>query len=91
MLLAFFICIFVLGVPLDILSIWMKMRVNQALPENERLSWWSRNYWRVEDIYSEQDPDSILPKVSRYGGFLILALLIASFLLSISLHPRYGR
>jgi hypothetical protein len=85
MLLALFICIFALGIPLDVLSIWMKMRVNKELPEGERLCWRSRNYRKVEDTYSEQHPDSILPKVSRYGGFIILALLIAAFLLSISL------
>lgn len=90
MLLALFMCIFALVVPLDVLSIWMKMRVNKELPEEERLSWRSRNYWKVEDIYSEQHPDSVLPKISRYGGFLILALLIVTFLLSISLKAEYG-
>jgi hypothetical protein len=89
MLLALFLCIFALGVPLDVLSIWMKMHVNKELPEEERLSWWSRNYWKVEDIYSEQHPDSVLPKISRYGGFLILALLAAAFLLGLSLNSEH--
>ena len=32
------ICVFVIGIPLDILSIWMKMEVNGQLPEDQRLS-----------------------------------------------------
>jgi hypothetical protein len=75
-----FICIFVLGIPLNFLSMWMKMSVNENLPDESRLSWWSRDFREVERIYGEQNPDSILPDLSRYGSYVLIALLLAAFL-----------
>ena len=76
------ISVFVVGIPLNILSIWMKMRVNENLPEDRRLSWWSRNFRDVERIYGEQHPQSVLPDLSRYGSYLTIALLAAAVLVS---------
>jgi hypothetical protein len=83
MVVALLVCFLVLGIPLDVLSIWMKMRVNEELPEDQRLSWWSRNYRQVERIYGEQHPDSVLPDLSRYVGYLVMALFAAFILVGI--------
>jgi hypothetical protein len=83
MLVFLFICVWVLLTPLWILSTWMKIRVNEELPEDRRLSWWSRNYRQVERIYREQHPDSIVPDLTRYGGYLTLALFAAIVLVRI--------
>jgi len=85
MLVVLFICVFVVGIPLDLLQIWMKMRVNEALSEDRRLSWWSWNYRQVERIYGEQHPDNPLPDLSRYGGYLVLALFGLLLLVGLSL------
>lgn len=83
MLFFLFICAAVLLTPLWILSTWMKIRVNDELPENRQLSWWSRNYREVERVYREQHPDSIVPDLTRYGGYLVIALFVAMILVSI--------
>jgi hypothetical protein len=83
MLVALFICVFVFGIALDVLSIWMKTRVNEDLPRSSRLTWWSRNYRQVERIYGQQHPDSILPDLSRWGGYLVMALLASLILVGI--------
>ncbi len=80
MVVALLACILGLGIPLDGLQIWMKMRVNEGLPEGRRLTWWSRNYRQVERNYGEQHPDSVLPDLSRYGGYLVMALFAAMIL-----------
>jgi hypothetical protein len=83
MVVVLIVCILALGIPLDVLSIWMKIRVNEALPEDRRLSWWSRNYRQVERIYGEQHPESVLPDLSRYAGYLVMALFAALILVGI--------
>jgi hypothetical protein len=83
MFVASLVCFLVLGISLDVLSIWMKMRVNEALPQDRHLTWWSRNYRQVERIYGEQHPDSVLPDLSRYGGYLTMALFVAMILVGI--------
>jgi hypothetical protein len=77
------VCILALGIPLDVLAMWMKVRVNETLPEDRRLSWWSRNYRQVEQIYGDQNPDSVLPDLSRYAGYLVMALFAALILAGI--------
>jgi hypothetical protein len=74
MLIPLLVCLLVVGIVVDVISVWMKMRVNEELPEDRRLSWWSRDYRQVNRIYSEQHPDSILPNLNRYGGYLAMAL-----------------
>jgi hypothetical protein len=83
MLVPLLICFLVFGIALDSLSAWMKMRVNEELPEDRRLSWWSRNYRQVNQVYGDQHPDSILPDLNRYGGYLVMALFAASILVGI--------
>jgi uncharacterized iron-regulated membrane protein len=85
MVIVLIVCILAAGISLDALQIWMKRRVNENLPEDRRLSWWSRNYRQVERIYEERHPESILPGLSRYGGYLVLALLAAAVLVSLVL------
>jgi hypothetical protein len=85
MVTALLVCILAVGIPLDFLLVWMKMRVNEALPDDRRLSWWSRNYRQVERVYGEQHPDSVLPDLSRYAGYLVMALFAALILVGITL------
>ena len=83
MFVSLMVCFFVVGIPLDIVSTWMKIRANEELPADRRLSWWSRNYRQVERIYGEQHPDSILPDLSRYGGYLAVSLFAAMILMGL--------
>ena len=53
----------------------MKVRVNERLPEGQRTSWWYRDYWRVYRLYEEQNPDSILPDLTRAGTVVAIALV----------------
>jgi hypothetical protein len=58
--------------------------VNEELHEDRRLSWWSRNYRQVNRIYGERHPESILPDLNRYAGYLAIALFAAMILLGIT-------
>ena len=62
----------------------MKARVNERLPEDQQTSWWFRDYWRVYRLYEEQNPDSILPDLCRYGYYFALALMAVMILLALS-------
>jgi hypothetical protein len=84
MTIALVVCFVAFAIPLDILCVWMKKRVNEELPEDLRLSWWSRNYRQVERLYGEQNPDSILPDLSRYGYYVALALMGVMVLLAVT-------
>jgi hypothetical protein len=84
MLVPLVVCFVVVGIALDVVSIWMKTRVNEGLPADRRLSWWSRNYRLVERIYGEQHPDSVLPDLSRYGGYLAVVLFVVTVLVGIA-------
>jgi hypothetical protein len=76
-------CFFVVGIPVDIVSTWMKIRLNEELPTDRRLSWWSRNYRQVERMYRERHPDSLLPDLSRYGGYFAVSLFAAMILMGL--------
>jgi hypothetical protein len=80
-LLVFFILI---AVPLDFLSLWMRARVNEQLPEDRQVPSWPRNYRRVEVLYGEQNPGSLTPSLSQYGRYAALALMGAMILLGIT-------
>ena len=73
-----------IGIPLDILSMWMKARVNEDLPEDQKLSWWTRNYREVNRLYGEQHPESVLPDLNRYAYYIALGLMAIMILLGIS-------
>lgn len=75
MVLLLFICIVIFGIVTDGLSIWMKLRANEELPEGRRLSWWSRNYREVNQSYGKLHPDSVLPDLNAWCGYLVLALV----------------
>jgi hypothetical protein len=83
MFLALLICFLIVGIATDFLSVWMKMQVNQQLPEDQRLSWWSRNYRQVNKLYGTQNPDSILPDLNRGGTVVVIALFAAMIVTSI--------
>ena len=70
------ICFLVFGIAIDSLSVWMKIRVNERLPEDRRLTWWSKNYGQVNRLYAQQQPNSILPDLNRAGMFLVIALFV---------------
>jgi hypothetical protein len=53
-------------------------------PEDRQLPWWSRNDRRVEQIYGQQNPGSVVPNLSRYCRYIALALMGVIILLSIS-------
>ena len=59
----------------------MKIRVNGRLPEQERFSWWSRNFWAVARKYAEFYPESDLPMVGQFSfwvGFALGAAFLAN-------------
>src|SRR5580698_8687307 len=71
------------GVAMDVVFIFMMGEVNDRLPEGSRLSWWSHDFRRVNRTYREFFPDSNLPDLSQYGGYIVLALFFAMILSSI--------
>jgi hypothetical protein len=78
------VCFVVFAVPLDFLSLGMRMRVNEELPEDRQVPGWPRNYRRVEQIYGEQHPNSVIPGLSLYGRYTTLGLMGAIILLAIT-------
>ena len=82
---ALFVCFVVVAIPSGFLSLWMRIRVNEQLPEDRQVLWWPRgNYSRVEELYGEQNPDSWMPSLSQYGRYTALALMGAMILLGIT-------
>jgi len=61
MTIALLVCFLIVAALIGLVSRWMRARVNQELPEDSQVSWWSHDDRRVEQIYSEQHPDSVLP------------------------------
>ncbi|MGA7402787.1 MAG: hypothetical protein WCC99_05325 [Candidatus Sulfotelmatobacter sp.] len=80
-MIALLVCFIVLVIPLNVLSLWMKARVNEELPDDQQLSLLSRDYSKVNRLYGEQHPDSILPSLNGYGYYLAVALMAAMILL----------
>jgi hypothetical protein len=72
----------IFGVVTNASSTVMQMRVNDRVPEDERFSWWSRNYADVGRKYRELFPESPLPDIARYSGWICLLLLAAGVLIS---------
>jgi hypothetical protein len=62
-------CFLVVGLSANIISISMKIRVNDRRPHDQKLSWWSRDFREVNRAYRECYPESVLPDVDRYGGY----------------------
>jgi hypothetical protein len=58
----------------------MKIRVNEQRVEGQQLSWWSRNFREVNRMYREQYPNSILPTLDRYLGYVLYALFAGAVL-----------
>jgi hypothetical protein len=72
----------IFGVVTSASSTVMKMRVNDRVPEDAQFSWWSRNYADVGRKYRELFPDSPLPDIARYSGWICLLVLAAGVLKS---------
>ena len=70
----------IFGAATSAASAVMKIQVNDRVPEDERFSWWSRNYTDVGRKYRELFPGSPLPDIARYSGWICLLLLAAGVL-----------
>ena len=77
------IAFLIFGVVTSTASTVMKMQVNDRVSEDERFSWWSRNYAEVGRKHRELFPDSPLPDIARYSGWICLLLLAAGVLVSL--------
>lgn len=75
----------VFGLITDYASTVMKVRLNKMLPENERFSWWARNYSAVSNKYREFHPNSHLPDLARYSGWICIFLFVVGVLSSLFL------
>lgn len=82
-MLIFGIVVFIIcGLITDGTSTVMKIYVNEKLPDNERFSWWARNYSAISEKYREFYPDSLLPYLARYSGWACIFLFVAAILSS---------
>lgn len=77
-------CFLVVAAVIGPVSMWMRVRVNEELPEDSQVPLWSRDYRRVEEIYSQQHPDSVIPEVSRYGRYLAMTMIGVMILLGLT-------
>jgi hypothetical protein len=72
------------GVISDVATVSMKRRINQGLSEGSRLTWWSRNYAEVNRMYRESYPESRLPDIAQYCGYVagafFAALVLSAFI-----------
>ena len=65
------------------IAISMMVRVNERLPEGRKLSWWRRDYdGKLNRVYREHFPDSILPDLENYFGYTAIALIAVFVLVS---------
>jgi hypothetical protein len=76
------IAFLIFGVVSSTASTVMKMHVNDRVSEDERFSWWSRNYADVGRKYREFFPDSPLADIARYSGWMCLLLLAVGVVVS---------
>ena len=58
----------------------MKLEVNARVSKGERFTWWSRNDSDVARKYRALFPGSQLPNISRYTGWVCLALIVVMVL-----------
>jgi hypothetical protein len=77
----FVLILFVLAIIDTILSASMLARVNERLPEDQKLAWWRRDiYWgKVNDLYREQSPKSVLPDLEGNLRAAVLILFVIVF------------
>ena len=77
------ICLLVLATIINVISITMKIRVNAKRFDDEKLSWWSRDFRAVNRAYREYYPDSLLPDIDQYSYYVLLALFVAMLLIGL--------
>lgn len=83
MLVPVFMSLVVLGIINNAISATMKFRVNARRFDDQKLSWWSRDFREVNRAYRECYPDSVLPDLDRYSYYLLLALFVALLLIGV--------
>lgn len=83
MLVPVFMSLVVLGIINNAISATMKFRVNARRFDDQKLSWWSRDFREVNRAYREHYPASVLPGVDRYSYYLLLALFVALLLIGV--------
>jgi hypothetical protein len=71
------ICLLIIGMAHNIISITMKLRLIDDGVPNNRFSWWSRDFREVNRMYREHYPNSVWPSIDRYVGYLVYALFAA--------------
>jgi hypothetical protein len=79
-----FLILFAIGIIDTVLSVSMMVRVNGRLPNGHKLAWWRReNYWgKVNRLYGEHFPESILPGLESYLSYTVIAFLVILVLVS---------
>ena len=71
------ICLLIIGMASNIISITMKFRLIEDGGAREGFSWWSRDFREVNRKYREHYPNSVWPSIDRYVGYLVYALFAA--------------
>ena len=71
------ICLLIIGMASNIISITMKFRLIEDGVAREGFSWWSRDFREVNRKYREHYPNSVWPSIDRYVGYLVYALFAA--------------
>jgi hypothetical protein len=65
------------------IAVTMKLRVNSMRPEDQRLSWWARDFREVNRAYREYYPASALSEIDHYAFYFLLVAFAAFVLTSI--------
>ena len=73
--------IFFFVVVLMIADVTIRFRVNQGLPESEKISYFRRGTWRALEHYGHMYPDSELPFILKtsLAAIMILGTAIVLF------------
>jgi hypothetical protein len=79
-LLVLLVCFMLVGLAADRTTSYMRSHLNGHLSQDRKLPPWPRSYRRVNTLYEEQNPASILPRLSRGCGYLMIALFVVMVL-----------
>ncbi len=76
MLLVLLGCFILVGLAAGRITSYMKSHLNDQLSQDRQLPRWPMSYRRVNRMYEERNPDSILPRLSRVCGYLMIVLFV---------------